>query len=392
MDPGNHDIYVGYRKDIGTALADRLATTLTRRGFRVRLGGRQAGPADERLLKTIEEAADFVLLLGPGTLDPALADEHDRLRLELAHAFRTDRNVIPVLIKGCALPEAGALPADLAMLGNCHPVAYDPAKSVESIARVAHRLTSHATLDDRKSNRQAKSLAWLVAVFVLAVMAVGGYRTWKEWQKPVLDVRPLPPFVVYWTAFGQRLDNGRWVEFPVQDRSPMSAGDQFRLVFAPSADGYAYVVSRDTRGQVTVLFPSKMFGAASRVKAGQTCEAPVGSGWSDAGAGLDAVYIVASYDPMENLEALVEEHAEESTPQARQALLESTIAGLLDGRHAVAGPVVRTRSGRPIVHMAEAGPAVSSASATLSSGIRVTHDLVPQRGQHSTAVEMRLRR
>jgi hypothetical protein len=392
MDPVDYDIYIGYRRDIGTELADRLASALTGRGFRVRVGHREGEPADQPLLNVAEQAADFVLLLGAGTLEPALRDEHDALRLELARAFGHDRNVIPVALKGYVPPEPGSLPADLATLERAPLVTFEPTRSAESIARVVHRLTSHATLDDRKSNRQAKGIGWLVAVFVLAVIAVGGYRTWKEWQKPVLDERPLPPFVVYWTTFGQHLDGGRWVEFPVQDASPMSAGDQFKLVFSANADGYAYVVSRETSGQVNVLFPSKMLGKASRVKAGETYDAPVGSGWSDAGGSLDALYLVAGHDPIENLEALVEEHAEESTPQARQALLESTIAGLLDGRHAMAGPVIRTRSGRPVVRTTETDPTVTSASATLSSGIRVTHALAAQRGLQSAAVELHFKR
>jgi hypothetical protein len=181
------------------------------------------------------------------------------------------------------------------------------------------------------------------------------------------------------------------VEIPVQDGAALSAGDQLKVTFTSNGDGYAYVVGRDRRGQITMLFPGRMMAKASRVKAGQTYDAPLGSGWFDA-TDLDVLYIVGSYDPMENLESLVEEHAEEASPEARQSLLDSTIAGLLDGRHAIAGPVVRTRAGRPIAHLDDTSPVTTRVSTTLSSGARITHDLVVQRGLHSAAVELRPRR
>ena len=46
------------------------------------------------------------------------------------------------------------------------------------------------------------------------------------------------------------------------------AGDRLRVLVSPSADGYAYVLARNTLGEVSVLFPAAAMRGASRVRAG----------------------------------------------------------------------------------------------------------------------------
>jgi hypothetical protein len=101
---------------------------------------------------------------------------------------------------------------------------------------------------------------------------------------------------------------------------------------------------------------------------------------------------VASYDPIENLEAIVEERDEEASATARPALLESTLAGLLDGRHGATSVRVRTRRGRPIVESnVDIAPRLLTATTTLASGAQVTHSLTAQPGLLSAMSEVRVR-
>ena len=392
MEPVEYDVYVSYRSPSGSDLAKLVSAGLARRGFRVFFDRWVPGSAPaEGLLKIIEETPDFVLLLTPNSLDQC-ADEADRMRIEIAHALRTHRNIVPVFAPGYVQPPPSALPPDVASFNTRQAVSYTPRTKDESIARIAHRLSSDATVDERHVMREATWIGSIAGLVLLAVIAATVARVVPRMLARRIDTRPLPPLVLYWSGFGQRLDNGQWVEFAVQDGGRMVSGDQFRLVFSPSGDGFAYVLSKDLRGEISVLFPTRALAAESRVRAGELYQAPVGGGWVtvDRQAGVDTLYVVASYDPIENLESLVEEHLEESSPQARQALLESTIAGLLDGRHAGVGMRVRTRHGRPIVGSPEARPSQPTASTVLAGGVRVTHGLTAQPGLLSAVSEIRI--
>ena len=393
MEPAEHDVYISYREEAGSDLATLIAAGLTERGFHL-VPDRLApafGP-DERFLNAIEEAPDFVLLLTPNALD-LCRDEGDRMRREIAHALKTERNIVPVYAPGFVRPRASALPAEIAALPARGGVFYNPGASHESMARIAHMLASDTTVDDRRLMRQAKRLFVALGLALLAVVAIEVARALpKLLAPPPIDERPLAPLALYWASFGQRLDNGQWVEIDVRDGSRLRGGDQVRIVFSPSADGHAYVMSRDLRGEIAVLFPARALRADSRVRAGDLYEAPVEGGWFpvDDGSGLQTLYVLASYDPIENLESMIEERDEESSSQARLTLLSTTIAGLLDGRHGQAGPGVRTRRGRPIVQSVEVPKGPPTASVLLTSGLLVTHELVMQPGLVSAVREIRV--
>jgi hypothetical protein len=254
-------------------------------------------------------------------------------------------------------------------------------------------LSSDAAVDERRLMRQAKRVVVTVGLAILAVTGIEIARALPRMLSRPIDTRPLPPLTLYWSGFGQRLDNGRWVEFTLQDGSPVFSGDQFRLAFSPSADGFAYVLTRDLRGEISVLFPALAIEADSRVRAGEVYEAPVDTGWFtlDEQAGLHTIYVLASYEPIENLEELIGEPGGAMNSQARRSLLESTIAGLLDGRHAPVGRGVRARSGRPILQSLGAGPGPPAFSASLTSGVVVRHGLTAQPGILSAVVELRVR-
>jgi hypothetical protein len=391
MEPIEYDVYISYREPSGSDLAKTVSAGLARRGFHVFPG--PGGATDESLRTIIEDTPDFVLLLTPHSLDRC-ADEGDRMRLEIAHAIRTERNLVPVSAPGFVRPQDEALPADIASFDRRGGVPYSVRASEESIARIAHRLSSDAAVDERHVMREAKWVGSFVGLVLLALVAIAVASVASKMFGPRIDVRPLPPLSLYWSAFGQRFDAGRWTECAVQDGSRLVSGDQVRVMFSASADGYAYVLSKDLRGEVKVLFPSAALAAASRVRLGQVYQAPADGSWLrlEDQAGLDTLYVVASYDPIENLEAIVEERDEEASATARPALLESTLAGLLDGRHGATSVRVRTRRGRPIAESnVEVAPRLLTATTTLASGVQVTHSLTAQPGLLSAMSEIRVR-
>ena len=391
--PIGHDVYLCYQEPAGSELAQVLSAGLTRRGFRVVNSGRTGGPeSDAGRLALIEETPDFVVLLTPGCLDEGV-DSRNRLRAEVAHALEADTNIVPVFVPGFARWPSTALPPDLAALVGHEGVPFDAGAPGESIARIAHMLSSDTTIDERRTMREAKWITWTVGLALLAIVVISIAEAIPRMLARPVEPPPLAPLALYWSGFGQRLVDGRWVEFAVQDAAEVAGGDQVRLAFSLNNDGYAYVLSRDLSGDVSVLFPALAVNAQAGVRAGEVHAAPVDTGWLavNAQTGLHTLYIVASYDPIENLESMVEEREDSSTPTARLTMLDATIAGLLDGRHVSAGLGVRTRRGRLIVRNLAVDPPVRTASATMASGLHVTHELTPQPGLVSALAEIPVR-
>jgi len=393
MKPIAYDVYLCSGEARGPGLAQTVAAGLTRLGFHVFVGDRAPGVAqDEQRLRLIENIPDFVLLSSPDAGDEGGADS-GALRIEIAHAFKTGRYVLVLADPGHADPLAAAHPPGVPRLPPWQRIAYDPGRSRESIAVLGHRLLSESDVDDRRLMRVAKRAFIAVGLVFLSVIAIKAVPALVEiWNRPT-PKPPLPPFAIHSCAFGQRLEAGRWAPFTPGEGGAVSSGDQVRLVFTPSADGFAYVVSKDVRGDVSVLYPAVTMRGASRVRAGTLYDVPAGASWLpvDGQADIDTIYLLAGYEPLENLEELVEESDANVDPAVRRDLLGSTLTGLLDGRHAAVRPPVRTRSGQAIVESLSAGPDPQGCSATLASGAVVTRRFGAHRGLVSALVEIRLR-
>jgi hypothetical protein len=389
-----YDVFICCREESGRDLAATIAASLRKRGFRVALDDRAAGIGrDERRLTLIDDTPDFILVLTPGALD-ACASDQDPVRIELAHALKTGTCVVAVSAPGYDEPGMASLPPDLAPLARRYRIAYHPERSRESLERIAHVLSSDTAIDERRLMRVAKwgfVMVGLVFLMVVANEAVPALvRAWK--RPPVLPA--LPPFAIYWTGYGQRLENGQWREFTLDDGRPVQGADQFRLVFSPSADGFAYVLSLSQRGDVTVLFPGVTMRGASKVRAGQLYDAPPGA-WTRVNeqAGLDTIFVVASYDPLENLEELAEDAGGDLSAGARRELLASTVEGLIDGqRQGDLLPRIWTRDRHPVSRSLAIGPGPATSTTTLASGVVVQHGMTARRGLVSAAVEIRVRR
>jgi len=389
MTPVQYDVYLCCRDGESRGMVSDVAAGLTRLGFRVFVAGREPGAVRAAgRLAAIDQAPDFVLLSavppGGGT-DPRAAD--------LAHAFKTKRNIIVLADPAHADPLAAAEPPGRPKLAAWQRVAYDRERSRESIALVAHRLISSSEVEDRRLMRTVKraamSVALVLAVAVALRVAPAAVNYWNRPQAP----QPLPRFTVYWTAVGQHLQNGRWTGFPVTDGSALAGGDQIRLAFGAGSDGYAYVVIRDAQGAISLLYPGVILRGASRVRAGSVYQVPGDGRWFpvDPQAGLAAIYLFAGHEPLENLEELLDEPESGVRPAARLELLTSTLAGLLDGRHTAAPRPVRTREGREIVDSLSPAPPPQGWSATLGSGPPFTSLPDVQTGLLSAVVEIRFK-
>jgi hypothetical protein len=120
-------IFLSYRRsDVGGEagrLADRLKQRLGRRFvFRDVTDIPVAARFDGVLAKELAAARVVLVLIGPTwlrELDRKTGDgDTDYLRVEAATALAQGKKVVPVLLKGAAIPGAEALPADLKALAR----------------------------------------------------------------------------------------------------------------------------------------------------------------------------------------------------------------------------------------------------------------------------------
>jgi hypothetical protein len=117
--------FISYRREGGSRLARVVQMELERRGFPCFLDVDDLGAEhfDERLLREIEQAPNFILVLAPGSLDRCRRED-DWLRREIVHAMKHDRNILPLLADGFQFPPESDLPADLQSLHRLNGVVY----------------------------------------------------------------------------------------------------------------------------------------------------------------------------------------------------------------------------------------------------------------------------
>jgi hypothetical protein len=368
-----------------------MAAYLSRAGFRVFFETDPAlRPAVERQA-VLESVSDVVLLVPPGGLG-SLAGEGSQWHAEVSAALAAGLNIVRVSLAGESAEAAGAVPPGLAGLATQQAVTYDPDRLAESLSVIQHCLSTDSIVADRHMMRRTKRWFIFAGLLVLVgFLAQTIPNVYREWTKPK-PPPPVAPMVLYWSGFAERDAAGVAEEFPLVAGASVKGGDRLRVALSTSADGFAYVIGKDTRGRVWVLFPGEALRGASRVRAGRTYHAPVASEWLtvDPEVGLDTLYVFASYDPLQNLEELIEEPETQTTLGARRALVEQTIAGLLDGRHYPAGPRVWIRSTASIDQSLKPGPGPGSFSAPLGTGKTATHSALVVPGLVNALAEIKV--
>ena len=109
------DVFISYRRDGGFAMARLLYERLHNAGLSVFLDLEElrSGPFNTKLYEAIDGCENFLLVLPPNALDRCSA-ENDWLRLEIEHAVKNKKNVIPFMMVDFHFPSD--LPASLQVL------------------------------------------------------------------------------------------------------------------------------------------------------------------------------------------------------------------------------------------------------------------------------------
>lgn len=100
-----YDVFISYRREGGFALARLLYEYLTNAGIKVFLDLEElsSGPFNENLYSSIEKSTNFVLVLPEKALDRCQS-ENDWLRLEVEHAIKHKKNIVPFMVNGFDFP------------------------------------------------------------------------------------------------------------------------------------------------------------------------------------------------------------------------------------------------------------------------------------------------
>ncbi len=387
------DVFLCCADPSGDDLVATVAEYLRRHGFRVFLEDRSPADApDERRLALAEAVPDLVLLLTPATVD-AMGAAGRGVHAEIVRALTTARNIVLVAPSDAPTPPDSAFPPALSSLRAQKTLACNPDRLAESLSIIQHSLSSDTTVTDRHLMRRTRRLFIGVAIFVFAAASLQIVPLLVKKLTRPKPPPPVGPFALYWAGFGQRVDASGAAGFPLVDGASLAWGDHVTVAFSPSADGYAYVVAKDTRGRVSVLFPADTMKGASRVRAGRTYRAPVESGWLtvDPRAGIDTIYVFAGYDLLQNLEELVEEAETPENVAARAGLVEQTVNGLIDGRHYQLGRRPTVRGMQPVDQGLKPGPGPATFSASFPGGTSATQPAAAQPGLVSALVEIKVR-
>ena len=96
-----YDVFISYRRGGDSFTAILLQRQLQSKSKSVFLDvdDIKSGYFDEKLLHTIENTPNFLIILSPGSLDRCI-DSDDWVRKEIEHALKTNRNIIPIMMEG----------------------------------------------------------------------------------------------------------------------------------------------------------------------------------------------------------------------------------------------------------------------------------------------------
>src|ERR1051325_8476238 len=111
-------IFISYRREGGAEMARLVREALHERGYDVFMDVEdlRSGPFNTALFNEIETSTDFVVVLTPHSLERCMSKD-DWLRLEIAHAIKCGKNIVPVKTKGFQFPPL-PLPGELNELPN----------------------------------------------------------------------------------------------------------------------------------------------------------------------------------------------------------------------------------------------------------------------------------
>ncbi len=161
----NYDIFISYRRSSYDS-ANLIATRLKAAGYSVffDLESLRSGKFNEQLYSVIENCKDFISVLPPNALDRCV-NEDDWVRLEICHAMKLNKNIIPVMLNGFTWPNP--MPSGMEELCNYHALTSSSVEHFDMAMESLQRkyLTS-------KPHIATKIMAKKTGIFAVALLVI----------------------------------------------------------------------------------------------------------------------------------------------------------------------------------------------------------------------------
>lgn len=167
-----YDIFISYRREGGYDTARLLYDRLTQMHYRVSfdLETLRGGKFNEQLYQRIEECSDVLVIMSKDSLTLRDNSEDDWFRLEIAHALKHKKNIVPVFLRDFKFPQKGELPADIADLVDYQGVTSSQEHFDSVLKRICEKFRS-------KPHRRR----WPVVAAIAAVLLIGsGIGVWLK--------------------------------------------------------------------------------------------------------------------------------------------------------------------------------------------------------------------
>lgn len=136
------------------------------------------------------------------------------------------------------------------------------------------------------------------------------------------------PRVSFLWAFGSVVqENGGLKLRPVREHSVLKAGDKLKMMIELKKTCFVYVVYRNTRGEISLLFPNAQEHGPAATAVARKYFIPRQDAWFelDDHAGTETFYLIASDRQLTQLEYLIEQYRS-ADPGRKAGLAEQAIA------------------------------------------------------------------
>jgi len=205
-------------------------------------------------------------------------------------------------------------------------------------------------------------------------------RPTKKLTRPI----ELPPIELSYKVLAQRRRaNGFVEEIRVRDGTVLHSRDQFQIRFTPVSDCWVYVFLFDSTGKSETLFPYPGIKLGNFCRGGVSYTVPdpappIASRWFylDENPGTETLYIVASYEPMSDLDSIVAHMNAAAVSQ--QGKPSRDLAGAIDEIRRRAGDPKNIPEGITLVDSARLAAEPDRSPDTVSEVLRGTFAVVKE--------------
>lgn len=178
-----YDIFISYRRQGGESTARILCERFTDLGYRVffDVESLRSGDFNADLYSVIEQCKDFLIVLSPGALDRCVSED-DWVRLEIAHALKHNKNIIPIMLRGFSFPDN--LPKEIDALRYKNGLEANNEFFDAFIGKLQGFLHTKASVFSRivQNSVLRKTMPFLIAFAITIAAVLGGTLIYNRFQ------------------------------------------------------------------------------------------------------------------------------------------------------------------------------------------------------------------